>query len=323
MNFKDLNNSQINKFPSLFPSTKDALQSSFDLSSEEELNLLKNKEEKYNENNNDSEWKDSIREAQDIKYENICNSNQIITNFNFFIQKNNDENNFEIINSYEKKFDEKNNNESKKCGRKRKRNDINTTDDKTEKKIHDKFSDDNMRKKCKNIVLKYVFQFINNKIKEKYNNDIGHGKFKKELKVINQENKINSTIKNDKLFLNKTLKEIFSEDISARLYNFPKNFNKILIESLIEEDNNEERKEYFNKLFNITFLDCLKYFREDNNFFINELSGFKRISDIKEELINKQGKEYVDMLIYYLKNFQEIINKKQARKNKTKKFGNI
>ena len=201
--------------------------------------------------------------------------------------------------------------------------DINTTDDKTERKIHDKFSDDNMRKKCKNIVLKYAFIFINNKIKEKYNNDIGHGKFKKELKVINQENKINSTIKNDKLFLNKTLKEIFSEDISARLYNFPKNFNKILIESLIEEDNNEERKEYFNKLFNITFLDCLKYFREDNNFFINELSGFKRISDIKEELINKQGKEYVDMLIYYLKNFQEIINKKQARKNKTKKVGNI
>lgn len=70
-------------------------------------------------------------------------------------------------------------------------------------KKHDKYSDDNMRKKCKNIILKYTLQFINEKIKEKYNGIIGIGEHKKELKILKQEDKIKSTVDIDKIFLKK------------------------------------------------------------------------------------------------------------------------
>ena len=121
------------------------------------------------------------------------------------------------------------------------------------------------------------------------------------------------------LFLNKTLKEIFSDDISTRFYNFHRNYNKIIIESLIE-DIDEERRKYFIKLFDITFIDCLKYFREDKEALkIGELNGLKQISSIKEELIMKHGNEYFEIFINYLQNFEDIINNKRARKRRKEK----
>ena len=46
------------------------------------------------------------------------------------------------------------------------------------------------------------------------------------MKLLNQEGKVKSTVDNEKIFLNKKLKDIFSENISARSYNFPKTHNK-------------------------------------------------------------------------------------------------
>ena len=60
----------------------------------------------------------------------------------------------------------------------------------------------------------------------------------------------------------------------------------------------------------------MKYFREDEEAFKDELNGFKTISSIKEELIMKHGKEYVKIFIDYLHNFEEIINNKKARKRR-------
>ena len=205
-----------------------------------------------------------------------------------------------------------------KRGRKRKREEKNDASNTGEKNNHDKFSDDNLRKKCKNLVLKYVMEFINEKIKEKYKNNIGHGKFKKELKILDQKFKVNTKISVEKSFLTKTLREIFSGDISSKNNNLPKEFNKVLIETLLE-DNNEERKLYFIKLFNIiTFLDCLKYFREDKKVYIEKLKGFKTVSDIKDILINENRQEYVVMLFAYLKVFETEINNKKERKRKNK-----
>ena len=74
-----------------------------------------------------------------------------------------------------------------------------------EKRAHNKYSDDNMRKKCKNIILKYAIIFINSKIKEIYKGDIGNGSLKKQLKILKQNNKIKSTVEIDKIFLEKLL----------------------------------------------------------------------------------------------------------------------
>ena len=92
-----------------------------------------------------------------------------------------------------------------------------------------------------------------------------------------------------------------------------------MIESLIK-DIDEERRKYFIKLFDITFIDCLKYFREDKEALnIGELNGLKKISAIKEELIKEHGNEYFEKFINYLQNFEDIINNKRARKRRKEK----
>ena len=115
------------------------------------------------------------------------------------------------------------------------------------------------------------------------------------------------------------MKDIFSCDISARFYNFPRNYNKSLIESLLE-DEDEDKRRYFTKLFDITFIECLKYFTEDKEALtIRELNGFKHISSIKDELTTKFGKEYFEAFINYLQNYENIVNNKIGRKRKKTK----
>ena len=281
---------------------------------EEDLNSYK----KINENLAitiifDTEFKSCLITNQNNKNQENNHKYEIIS-FNFFIIDKNKSDYLKELNLDKNKLDEYNNNkEEKKRGRKRKRENNNDNEDSEDNKAHNKFSDDNLRKKCKNTILKYTLKFINEKIREKYKSNLGHGKFKKELKILNQEKKAKSTVDFDKSFLTKTLKDIFSGDISARFYNFSKDYNRELIKSLIQ-DKDEERKQYFIKLFNITFIECLKYFRENEEALITEeLNGFKKISLIKDELIKKHGNDYVEMLIHYLNNFEEIINNKKGR----------
>jgi len=310
MSYQDIINDKIIKCPSLYKINNDYIKDNLDLSSEEEINKSPSKKfEKIFKNNFETYYNTLMIDNKIIKKKAMYNDYEI-TSFNFFIMnKNLSENS---INAKNNKDNKKNNKDTKKRGRKRKREEIDNNDT----KIHNKFSDDNLRKKCKNIVLKSILEFINGKIREQYNNKIGHGKFKKELKILDQEKKVKSTVSFEKSFLNKTLKEIFSGDISARFYNFPRNYNKLMIESLIK-DIDEERRKYFIKLFDITFIDCLKYFREDKEALkIVELNGLKKISSIKEELITEHGNDYFGAFINYLQNFEVIINNKRGRKRR-------
>ena len=195
----------------------------------------------------------------------------------------------------------------KKCGRKRVRNhDI--PDE------HNKFSDDNIRRKCKHLLLKNLLKFINQQIKNFYNGKIGNSIFKKELKIINQKQKADASIRFNKLFLYKTLCDIFSEDISKKYTNLPLNHNKILINKLMNEED-EYKKSYFENLFNLKFVQCLKHFvGEEYNPLLN---GLKCFNDIKNDIIEKyveDGEEYSQALEYYLNNFENITNNKRPRK---------
>ena len=175
---------------------------------------------------------------------------------------------------------------------------------------HTRFSDDNLRRKVKHIVLQNTMNFINEKIREIYGN-IGSGIFIKKLLIINQRQKTNATILFNKEFLNKTLGEIFSEDISSRYTNNRKDHNKILIEKLME-DKDEAKKNYFQKLFNITFVDCLEHFRGDKE--IEELKGLISFKDLELEDI-KKDKEYQETLNHYVYNYGIINSRKKERKS--------
>lgn len=197
----------------------------------------------------------------------------------------------------------KNNNEKKICGRKRKND--NTIG------IHNKYSDDNIRRKCKHLVLNSVMEFINEKIKIIYNGNIGNNILKKELLTLNKSQKHDANINNNKTFLEKNIGEIFSDRISARFTNYLPEHNKLLILRL-KTEKDENKRLYFSKLFDLTFLQCLKHYRGSD--FIEELDGLKCFKEIKNEISIE--KEYIDLLEYYLKNFERIINNKKPRKSR-------
>ena len=205
-----------------------------------------------------------------------------------------------------------NENNKKKCGRKR----IRPEDNKGE---HNKFSDDNIRRKCKHLVLKSVLKFINKKIINLYNGKIGEGILKKQLHIINQSQKSNATINFNKDFLNKSLKDIFSENITSRYSSFPLDNNKVIIKRLLNEKDANKRQ-YFTNLFNLNFIQCLSHFRGE--YTLEELEGLKCFNDIKIDLLKKyiyDGKDYVNVLEYYLKNYEEITNKKKGRQTRKEK----
>ena len=226
--------------------------------------------------------------------------------------------NIESINGNDKNIQQKkrkmkNNKKENKLGRKTKRE--SKVEDKCKKEnTHDHFSDDNMRKKCKNIIIKHLKQFINDQIKEYYKDNIGNGPNKKELKILGQGERAKSTVELDKVFLEKKLIDIFSQNISSRCCNFDQNHNKGIIEELIN-DKDEKKKKYFENLFNIKFSDFFKYLKGDID--LKELNGFKFLSLIKEELKINYDEEYINYLIDYLKNFEEkILNKPKNKKSK-------
>ena len=179
---------------------------------------------------------------------------------------------------------------------------------------HDKYSDDNLRRKCKHLVLSCIMEFINKTIYEIYNGNIGYNIYRKELLTLNKSQKSNSNIIYNRVFANKKISDILSDDISTRYTNFPPQHNKLLIERL-KDDEDEDKRIYFNKLFNLTFNECLEHFIGKKS--IEELKGMKSFESIKEFL--GEDEEYIKLIKYYLENFEKIINNKNPRKPKKNK----
>ena len=193
--------------------------------------------------------------------------------------------------------------------------------EKQNKSTHTKYAFDNILRRIKSIVLRHMMDFINTKIKERYKN-IGNGIKIKKLFIMEKTQASKSKIDFNIAFMNKKLKEIFSGNISSRNSNLPREKNKILIEELINEKDDEKR-EYFNDLFGLTFLDCLDHFI--NKKFFPILQGLQLFNEIindpekskKEHLdINAQD-DYIDTLKYYLENYEYILRKKKSRKGRS------
>ena len=196
---------------------------------------------------------------------------------------------------------------------------------KTNDNPHTKYTDDNMRRKCKFIVLSYVMDFINHRLAKIYEYNIGNGINKKQLKQINKDQTANAKIGDNKNFMKKKIKEIFSEPISGRFTNYPLEQNEQLIQFLLNEKD-EKKRTYFQSLFNLTFLDCVNHFIE--NTYFTELKGLKLFNEMKnddKELLRKKidlndKNDYLAHLEYYFKNYEIILgNKKPRIRGKNKK----
>ena len=176
--------------------------------------------------------------------------------------------------------------------------------------LHNKFSDDNIIRKVKNVILQNTMTFINSKIKNIY--EYKNNKFSKEKKLLKmkQNQPISSRVDYNKDFLEKTLGEIFSEGISSKYTQYPLEHNKKLIESLIN-DEDEKNGAIFNDIFNLTFLDCLNHFRGSK--IIEELEGLNNLKDFLKNTKIIKDKEYCTILNYFVNNFEKIIMDKKSR----------
>ena len=180
-----------------------------------------------------------------------------------------------------------------------------------EKGIHNKYSQDNILRRIKCHLLLNLLKYINEKIAKIYKRKIGRGIFEKQLKKLCQKNIMSSKAAKNLEFLSKTLKEIFSGNISSRYSYYDNEHNKRLIDNLLNESNMEIR-EYFRKLFSLTFLDCLSHFRGDKYF--EELEGLEKLESIIKQLDDDQ--EYMDLFKYYALNYEKVIMRKKPRNKK-------
>ena len=171
---------------------------------------------------------------------------------------------------------------------------------------HNEYTPDNAIKKCKTMIVKEIFNSVNDKIVQK--EGMKPGILKNTLMKMNQKQIVKCTASDNKSFLHKTVGEILSEDISRG--NFPKKHNKIIIENL------SKKYKEFEILFSITFLDCLKYFRGETIEKQEYIEGMKNYSQIKDDVKNKKGEYYADYINTLLDNFESIVINQKPRKCK-------
>ena len=169
---------------------------------------------------------------------------------------------------------------------------------------HNKYSNDNMQRKIKHLIIKNTQDLINYNISEK---DFSSPK----LLTLNQEQIFNSKVEFNKAFLQKTLKDIFSENISNR-YHKPSDYNKTLIDNLINSGK-EENKIFFKKLFDVKFIECLEHFRKSKE--IEVLKGLTLFDDLINYKKDKnfEDKAYVKGIRQLLMNYETIIGQKKEK----------
>jgi len=192
---------------------------------------------------------------------------------------------------------------------------------------HNKYAENNMTRKMKVIIKNDLLDFINSKIKKELNlsNIIINGKIYKdnEIKLLNiKQDQIKDTNVDFNLtFLNTKIKDILSEKISKNnRIKYPSNFNEILINKIYQIEYGES----ITSILDMTFLECLKYYRKDEDI-INDakyscLKGLEKgFENLKDKLMKKNDEKYADMLIELIKEFEEIYSKKKSRVKRVNK----
>lgn len=169
-----------------------------------------------------------------------------------------------------------------------------------------KIDDPKMRKEVIKILINNVLIFINEKIKDFYNGEIKCGINIKELKPVKDDIK---NIDNNKNFLYTTVGDFYSRKIKGYYTNLDcQSHNKNLIKEILNKEYNEKQN-YFQKLFNLTFLQCLEHFRGTK---FNEL--LDKMKQYEDEILKyPDEKDFKEVLAVYIFNYENILKRKRPR----------
>lgn len=188
-----------------------------------------------------------------------------------------------------------------------------------EKGNHNKKSFDNLLKRIKHSLLKGLKILINIKIKEIYTDDKDDkcDKDDKKLLTLNQTETNNSSIEFNKIFIYKSIKEIFSGKLTTK-YKSKKDTLEIHNEDMINEllsEKNIEKRNIFESIFNLKFIDVVNYIIGQRND-LTQLYGLKLTDNLLEEI--SIDEDYSEILYDTMKNLEKILNSKKSR-NRSKK----
>ena len=276
-----------------------------ELSYMEDNNVLT---ENNNVDNNQNNVDIALNEVFGNNHNEVSDNDDIIEgNANFDIENNNNNNNSQMILNSNGPITRK------KLGRKRKDSESNG--------IHTDNAEDNMIRKSKINIIETARGQINSKLqKTPISIEINGKKYKaNQLLKIDQDIAKNTNVLEMRKFLNNPLKTNFSVEISKKYTNFPKNYNKLVIDKLYEE-----KKTNVTCILDIITLEGLKYYRNEvdalSKIENSCLKGIEQKFKMLPKYFKEKGKkdEYINNFIEIIKNLENIIANKIPRKTRTK-----
>jgi hypothetical protein len=187
--------------------------------------------------------------------------------------------------------------------------------------LHDKYSENNRVRKFKVIMKDALLDLINAKIKENIKLTVlidGKEFVVDGLLNIRQNQIISINVMDNRQLLDKTIREIFSDEIAKNFRKYPKNYNKIVIDKIYEIENEEK----IIPILDMKYIDCIKYFRKEQNYMDDErffcLKGLeKKFENLSVDLIKEGNDEkYINMLFNLIYNFENIFLAKKSRKSR-------
>ena len=185
----------------------------------------------------------------------------------------------------------------RKRGRKNKKI-INNFNPNLKIRVHNKFCDDNIRRKIKGLYNNYIIKSLNNLMKKLPT------KNKKKFVKINIRSTKDLSIEYNKILLGKKIKDIIV-NISSKYAN--KNNNKDCIKFIESQKNNEE----IIKLMNYTYKDFyINYYLKSSK----KDSSDNSYEAHKEKILESYGKEYLEKFVQNTENFIEFYTKGKQRK---------
>ena len=178
------------------------------------------------------------------------------------------------------------------------------------RKSPDDSNNDKYIKKVRIMAINFIITFINELIVIFSNNNIGKGWCKKQFMSINKKDLSHSSVKYDKEFLEKKLKEILSS-ISGKYTNVLGDKHKKLIEYLI---NLEDKGKYFQELFELSFLDCIEHINGTKTSEL--LNGLPTMEEMfKNEMKSLSKYDFNNLKECFMK-YEQIVRNKMPRKSK-------
>ena len=168
------------------------------------------------------------------------------------------------------------------------------------KRVHNKFSNDNVRRRIKALFNNYIIKLLNYLVKKRFK------RIRMKFVKVNSRITKNISIEYNRNLLDQKIKDIII-DISKKYQNKDNNIN--LIKFIETQQNTEEIQNIFNMTYKDLYTDYyLKSTKNDNQ--DNSYEAHK------EKLLGKYGKEYLDKYIQNTEKFIEFFMNGKIRKNK-------